>query len=175
MKSRASLNRRGVALPLTLIVLTALTLLAGMVLMLARLESRSADQALAATQATAPPRAESSSRPELAHRIMGYSAARSHGRFRRRSLEPPAADSITHLGALLYLQSGFAQVNDAGGHPGASRGGAMDADRATRFPTAGDRGSRSAELGGMSVDGGDHVPPGWGGVCPLPLCRSCGD
>ena len=53
MKSRASLNRRGVALPLTLIALTALALIAGTGLMLARLESRSADQTLAVAQATA--------------------------------------------------------------------------------------------------------------------------
>ena len=47
------LERRGVALPLTLIVLTVLMLLTGTALMLARLESRSAGETLAATQATA--------------------------------------------------------------------------------------------------------------------------
>jgi hypothetical protein len=48
---------------------------------------------------------------------MGYSAAgatvASGGGASNRQLH---AVSITHLGALLYLQSGFAEVNDAGGH-----------------------------------------------------------
>lgn len=171
MKSRASLNRRGVALPLTLIVLTALALLAAMVLMLARLESRSADQALAATQATAAAEggielaAESWPTESWDTLPPGATVASGGGASSRQLL----ADSITHLGALLYLQTGFGEVNDAGGHPLARAAvGRWMRIEPPGFP---DRGAIVArgplELGGgMSVDGGDHVPPGWGGVCP---------
>ena len=86
--------------------------------MLARLESRSADQALAATQATAAAeggleRAAGSWPTESWDTLPpGATVASGGGASNRQVL----ADSITHLGALLYLQTGFGEVNDAGGH-----------------------------------------------------------
>ena len=105
-------------MPLTLIALTALALLAGTGLMLARLENRSADQALAATQATAAAEGglelAAGSWPTESWDTLppGATVASGGGASNRQLL----ADSITHLGALLYLQTGFGEVNDAGGH-----------------------------------------------------------
>ena len=171
MKSRASLNRRGVALPLTLIALTALALIAGTGLMLARLESRSADQTLAVAQATAAAEgglevAAGNWPTESWDTLPPGATVASGGGASNRQLH---ADSIAHLGALLYLQSGFAEVNDAGGHQLAR----VAVGRWMRIEPPGfpDRGAIVARGplevgGGMSVDGGDHVPLGWGGVCP---------
>ena len=167
------LDSRGVALPLTLIVLTVLMLLTGMGLMLARLESRSADQSLAAMQATAA--AES-----------GFELAASQWPIEAWDTLPPGVtvasgvgaygrqlhvDSITPLGGPVYLQTAVGEVHDAGGGQLArsSLGRWMRADP-PRFP---DRAAIMAhgvlELGGgMSVDGGDHVPAPWGTVCPPP-------
>jgi hypothetical protein len=162
-----------VALPLTLIVLTVLMLLTGMGLMLARLESRSADQSLAALQATAT--AESGFElaagrwPVEAWDTLppGVPVASGAGAYGRQL----HVDSITHLGGPVYLQTAVGEVLDAGGGPLArsSLGRWMRAEP-PRFP---DRAAIMArgllELGGgMSVDGGDHVPVPWGTVCPPP-------
>jgi len=171
VRSRAGLDQRGVALPLTLIAITALALLAGTGLMLAQLESRSANQALAAAQATAVAEgglelAAGSWPTESWDTLPPGATVPSGGGASNRQLQ---ADSITHLGALLYLQTGFGEVNDAGGHQLARAAvGRWMRIEPPGFP---DRGAIVArgplELGGgMSVDGGDHVPPGWGGVCP---------
>jgi hypothetical protein len=171
VRLRTCLNQRGVAIPLTLIVLTALTLLAATGLMLARLENRSADQTLAMAQATAAAEgglevAAGNWPTESWDTLPPGATVASGGGASNRQLH---ADSITHLGALLYLQSGSAEVNDAGGHQLAR----ATVGRWMRIEPPGfpDRGAITArgplELGGgMSVDGGDHVPPGWGGVCP---------
>jgi hypothetical protein len=168
-----------VALPLTLIVLTALTLLAGTGLMLARLESRSADHALTAAQATAAAEgglelAAGNWPTESWDTLPPGATVASGGGASSRQLH---ADSITHLGALLYLQTGFGEVNDAGGRLMARA--AVGRWMRIEPPAFPDRGAVVArgplELGGgMSVDGGDHVPPGWGGVCPAPASAAAG-
>jgi hypothetical protein len=79
------------------------------------------------------------------------------------------ADSITHLGALLYLQTGSGEVKDAGGHQlGRAAVGRWMRVEPPVFPGRAAIVARGPlELGGsMTVDGGDHIPPGWGGVCP---------
>jgi hypothetical protein len=167
------LERRGVALPLTLIVLTVLMLLTGTGLMLARLESRSADQTLAVTQATAAAEAgfeiAAADWPIEAWDTLppGVTVASAAGAFGRQL----HVDSIAHLGGSVYLQTAVGQVHDAGGGQlaRASLGRWMRADP-PRFP---DRAAIVArgplELGGgMSVDGGDQVPGPWGAVCPPP-------
>src|SRR4029453_11833512 len=167
------LERGGVALPLTLIVLTVLMLLTGTGLMLARLESRAADQTLAATRATAA--AEG-----------GFEIAATDWPIEAWDTLPPGArvasaagawgsqlhvDSIAHLGGSVYLQTAVGEVHDAGGGQlaRAALGRWMRADP-PQFP---DRAAVVArgplELGGgMSVDGADQVPAPWGTVCPPP-------
>ncbi|HSE68244.1 MAG TPA: hypothetical protein VLB12_14750 [Gemmatimonadales bacterium] len=172
MRSRGPyLDSRGVALPLTLIVLTVLMLLTGTGLMFARLESRSADQTLAVTQATAAAEEgfeiAAADWPIEAWDTLppGVAVASASGAFGRQL----HVDSITHLGGSIYLQTAVGEVRDAGGGPlaRAALGRWMRADP-PRFP---DRAAIMArgllELGGgMNVDGADMVPPGWGPVCP---------
>ncbi len=167
------LERRGVALPLTLIVLTVLMLLTGTALMLARLESRSAGETLAATQATAAAEAgfeiAAADWPVEAWDTLppGATVASAAGAWGRQL----HVDSITHLGGSVYLQTAVGEVRDAGGGQlaRAALGRWMGAEP-PRFP---DRAAIVArgplELGGgMSVDGADQVPAPWGGVCPPP-------
>ncbi|HSE67369.1 MAG TPA: hypothetical protein VLB12_10295 [Gemmatimonadales bacterium] len=165
------LERRGVALPLTLIVLTVLMLLTGTGLMLARLESRAADQTLAATQATAAAEGgfeiAAAAWPIEAWDTLppGVAAASASGAFGRQL----HVDSIAHLGSSVYLQTAVGEVHDASG--GQLARGAVGRWMRIEPPGFPDRGAIVArgplELGGgMSVDGGDHVPPGWSGVCP---------
>jgi hypothetical protein len=156
---------------LTLIVLTVLMLLAGTGLMLARLESRAADQTLAATQATAAAEEgfeiAAADWPIEAWDTLppGVAVASASGAFGRQL----HVDSIIHLGGSVYLQTAVGEVYDAsGGQLARAAVGRWMRIEPPGFP---DRGAIVArgplELGGgMSVDGGDHVPPGWGGVCP---------
>ena len=172
MNSR-HLNRHGVALPLTLIVLTVLMLLTGSGLMLARLESRSADQTLAAVQASAAAEGgfeiTAAAWPFEAWDTLppGVTVASTAGTWSRQL----HVDSLTHLGGPVYLQTAVGEFQDAGGGllTRAVLGRWMHADP-PRFPDRAAVVSRGPlELGGgMSVDGGDQVPGPWGGVCPPP-------
>jgi len=167
------LERRGVALPLTLVVLTVLMLLTGTGLMLARLESRSADQTLAATQATAAAEAgfeiAAADWPIEAWDTLppGVAVSSASGAWSRQL----HVDSITHLGGSVYLQTAVGEVHDAGGGQLARTAvGRWMRAEPPQFP---DRAAIVArgplELGGgMSVDGVDQVPAAWGAVCPPP-------
>jgi hypothetical protein len=166
-------DRRGVALPLTLIALTALLLLVGAGLMLARVESRSAAQTLAAAQATAVAEAgfeiSAAAWPVEAWDTLppGVTVAAAAGAWSRQL----HVDSITNLGGSVYLQTASGEVHDAGGGllARSALGRWMRADP-PRFPDRAAIVSRGLlELGGgMSVDGGDQVPAAWGSVCPPP-------
>jgi hypothetical protein len=171
--SRCHLGTSGAALPLTLIVLAVLMLLTGTGLMLARLEARSADQTLAAIQASAAAEAgfeiTAAAWPIEAWDTLapGVTVPSGSGVWPRQL----HVDSITHLGGPVYLQTSAGEVHDAGGGllARAALGRWMRADP-PRFPDRAAILSRgSLELGGgMIVDGRDLVPTGWGGVCSPP-------
>ena len=144
--------------------------------MLARLESRSADQTLAATQATARRRGGVRDRrgdwPIEAWDTLppGVTVASAAGAWGRQL----HVDSITHLGGSVYLQTAVGEVHDAGGGQlrRGPRWGAGCAPIHHDFPT-GPRSwlvGRSSLGGGMSVDGADQVPARVG--CRLSTTRS---
>lgn len=166
------LDRRGFALPVTLIALTAAALLASAGLMLARLEARSGDLTLASFQAGAAAEGgievglNSWSTERWDTLVPGQAASVGAASFGSHEYH---TDSIVHLGGPVFLARSIGEARDADGRILArtALGRWVRADP-PRFPAdAGLIARGPIEVGGgITVDGNDRIPAGWSAECP---------
>jgi hypothetical protein len=166
--------RHGVALPLTLLVLSLVGLLVTIGFLLARLELRRSEQELAMVRSNAAAEAG------IERMVASWDGARWD------TLPPgltvPVAstimgggilrdDSLSRLGGPLFLLRSVAQAQDAAGSPVARVAlGRWVAVSAPVFPLDAAVAARGPleVSGSATVDGDDHAPPAWGSACPPP-------
>ncbi len=168
------MNRRGFVLPLVLLTLALMAALAGAVLLVSRLRWQSGQRGLEAMQARTLAESEidlmlASWDPVLADSMpLGASVA-----IPARSAGPGlmAFDSLMRLGQGLYLARSVGVRSTADGTP-LARNGIAELVRLLA-PTLPDSMAVAAagpvDVSAMGqVDGDDHVPTGWTGLCAVP-------
>ncbi len=174
------MNRRGVALPLALLTMLILGALAAGVLIMARVRWQSGERMIHALQARS--LAESEAERVIANwdplraeslaigAIVGISGTSPGGGL-------DAQDSLLRLGRGLFLVRSI-------GRRTAADGALLARDAVARLvrlvaplvpDSAAVLGAGAVTLSALAiVDGSDHVPAGWGAVCPAPAAAGAG-